>query len=412
VLAKVPRAAFAALALIAAAAPARGQSTIFAPETLHGFADLRLTAIDGEKGWLDGGFGKTGARRDGLDLAEAAVEWKPRFNFALSAVVSADLQPAVDRRVDLGEAYLKWKAPPQAWGRLSARAGLMFPPVSQENDGVAWSNPDMLSSSAISSWIGEEVKVIAAEATYTRQLGDHELSATAAVFGWNDTSGALLTFRGWALGSAKANARTEYDLPPLSTFMRPRQGDETYPLRDLDGRAGTYARLEWRPPARFSLNAFYYDNRGDLRSVDAERQWAWRTRFADVGLSADLDDATRLQAQALTGQTYMGFHYAGQTWADVSFDAAYVGLRRRLGEDALSGRLDAFDVRDRSLKALDNNAEHGWAATLDWRHRLAAHADLVLEGLHVESERPSRAYAGLASHQTQTLAQAALRLGF
>jgi hypothetical protein len=98
-------------------------------------------------------------------------------------VVTALVQPQVRPRLDLGEAYLKLKAPPSELGRISARVGVFYPPVSMEHDGVAWTTPDMLSGSALNSWIGEEVKVAGAEVTVQRSLGAHQVEATAAVFG-------------------------------------------------------------------------------------------------------------------------------------------------------------------------------------------------------------------------------------
>jgi hypothetical protein len=398
--------------LLFAGPGARAHSAIFGPEAFHGLVEVRLASVNGEAGWLQGGFGKTDAK-DGLSLSDVALEWTPRFNFAVGAVITAELQPQISDHPDLGEAYLKLKAPPSMLGRLSGRVGLFFPPVSLENTGVAWTHPDMISASALNSWIGEEVKVAGVEATLTRQFGAHELSLTGATFGWNDTSGTLLTFRGWSLGAVKAPTRHDFALPPLSPFMSMRQGDETYPVWELDNRAGYYGRVEWRPPVPVVLEATYYDNVGDRTSSDAKGQWAWETRFLNLGLRADLDDRTRILAQAMSGETLMGYKFQGtDRWIDMGFHAAYLEVRRAYGEDALTGRVDWFETNDRTLQALDNNDETGWAATLAWRHKLASHADLILEALHVDSDRPSRAYGGTAPQQEQTVLQSALRLSF
>ncbi|HEX5380255.1 MAG TPA: hypothetical protein VFW47_16880 [Phenylobacterium sp.] len=390
---------------------ARAQSAAFGPEAFHGLAEVRLASTGGENSWLDHGSGKTDAL-EGLSLSEVALEWRPRFNFALAAVITAELQPKVSDKVDLGEAYLQLKSPPSELGRLSGRAGLFYPPVSLENDGVAWTHPDMISASALNSWIGEEVKVVGVEATLTREFGAHEVSLTGATFGWNDTSGTLLSFRGWAQGSVKSPTRDDFELPPLSPFMSARQGDETYPIRELDHRVGYYGRVEWRPPAPVSFEALYYDNVGDRTSVDSHRQWAWETRFLNLGLKADLGPRTRILAQVVNGETLMGYRYLGERWLDVGFQAAYLEVRRAIGEDALTGRIDGFTTNDRTLKSLDNNDETGWAAAGAWRHRLAPHADLILEALHVSSDRPGRAYGGMPARQDQTVLQSALRLWF
>jgi len=401
--------------LLGLAHPAQAQEAIFGRDTVHGLVELGWAAADGEQSFVDGGFGKTafsGARAGGwkgeAQLSQAVVEWRPRFSFALGAVVSGQWQADVSPRLDLDEAYLQFKAPPAAEGRFSARAGIFYPPVSLEHGGIGWTTTDLLSASALNSWIGEEVKVGGIEASYARRLGEHTLTATAAAFGWNDTAGTLLSFRGWALDGLRAGPRTDFQLPPLSPFIGLRQADETYPMWEIDRRAGYYGRLEWRPPAPLALSAFYYDNRGDRTSV-RELQWAWETRFANLGLAWDPDERTHIKAQAMGGETWMGYARP-KIWADVRFRAAYLLAARDVGEDVASARLDWFDAR--SHNAMDDDDETGWAATAGWRHRLGAHADLLAELQHVASTRPARVLAGESSKQDQNVIHTALRLHF
>ena len=97
---------------------------------------------------------------------------------------------------------------------------------------------------------------------------------------------------------------------------------------------------------------------------------------------------------------------------DVNFDAAYVELSRRLGADRVTGRIDAFDVRDNTFQALDNDDERGWALTADWRHPLGEHLAVLMEVLHVASDRPARLYLGDPAQQAQTMVQTALKIRF
>ena len=46
--------------------------------------------------------------------------------------------------------------------------------------------------------------MLGVEGTVTQEWGGHRLTAQAAVFGDNDTSGTLLTYRGWALDGTRA----------------------------------------------------------------------------------------------------------------------------------------------------------------------------------------------------------------
>jgi hypothetical protein len=232
------------------------------------------------------------------------------------------------------------------------------------------------------------------------------------VFGWNDTSATLLSFRGWALGSVKTGVRTSYDLPPLSVFMQTKQGPKTDPFYELDGRSGYYGRLEWRPPAPVVVQALYYDNIGNRIAVNDELQWAWATHFLSLGAKWDPDARTTFAAQALTGRTMMGYVIPGGIWLDMNFRSAYLLAKRRFGADTLSGRLDGFDTTDHTFVAADNNNEKGWAVTGTWRHQLAAHFDLLFEAQHIDSQRPARALAGDRARQNQTILQSALRVTF
>jgi hypothetical protein len=377
-------------------------------QPLHGMAELRLGTSDGEKSWLDGGFGKAG--KTDFGLSQAVLEWRPSLGFSTSAVVSAQYQPDLSPKLDLDEAYLKFRAPPIAMGRFSARAGLFYPPVSQEHTGVGWTTTDTISASAINTWIGEEVKVGGVEATFEHSFGEHEVAVSGAVFGWNDTSGTLLTFRGWSLGEARTGRKTEFELPPLSPFMATKQADETYPMEELDHRAGYYGRIEWRPPAPVTFNALYYDNAGNRIAVK-NLQWAWETHFLNVGMTWEPNERTRVLAQALSGRTLMGYR-TPQIWADVGFRSAYLLASRQVANETLTGRLDWFEVNDHSWQNIDNNDETGWAATAAWRHPIVPHADLLIEAQHIDSKRPSRALAGDAAKQDQNILQTALRLSF
>lgn len=403
--------ALAVVFLVTAAGSARAQSDLISREAFRGLADIRLVAVDGDRSWLDNGFGKTGAVESGVEVSEIALAWSPRINFALSAVVSAEYQPRLSPDLDWGEAYLKLQAPPNGLGRITGRAGLYYPQISLEHAEPLWATRDTLSASAINSWIGEEVKVAGVEASLEREVGAHALKGTVGVFGANDTSGTLLTFRGWALHGLKAGPETALDLPPLSAFMLYKQAGKTIPVLELDDRPGYYGRLEWRPPAPVVFDAFYYDNGGNRIAVDA-LQWSWETRFLNLGVRWDVDERTRVLAQAMSGETLMGYRLPAGHWVDMGFHAVYLLAARDFGAHTLTGRLDWFETNDRTFRIIDNNDETGWAATAAWRHHLSDHADLVVEAQHVASKRPSRALAHIPAQQDETLVQAALRLGF
>src|SRR5438552_5783727 len=156
---------------------------------------------------------------------------------------------------------------------FSARAGLMFPPVSLEHEGADWHVKDSITPSAINSWIGEEVRPVAVEGTVAADFGKNKLRATAALMAANDTSGTLLTFRGWALHDRMTLAGHRQPLPPLDEELAGYQAPFTHPLLDIHNgfahRPGYYAKLSWQPPIPVRLELFRYDNRADPRDVNA-----------------------------------------------------------------------------------------------------------------------------------------------
>ncbi|HZZ35888.1 MAG TPA: hypothetical protein VFE03_09195 [Caulobacteraceae bacterium] len=411
--------AAALMGALALAGAAEAQVDLVSPETVHGMIDLRLAGVDGERSFVDGGFGKTrfSGAADGdfklhATVAEAALEWTPRLNWEWSALVDVDVQPGQEKPVDISQAYVLFKPVPLSQTRFQAKFGYFYPPVSLEHDGRFWSVTNTITPSAINSWIGEEVKVLGAEGSVSRDFGDASLSASAALFGFDDTSGTLLTYRGWALHDLKSTAHGEFPLPPLSEFAEYVQDGETYSALEIDKRVGFYARVEWRPVGPVTLDALYYDNRGDKVGVAHGLQWAWRTTFTNVGLSVKASETTRIKGQVIVGRTLMGFPTGDGLFADVVFRSAYGLISHDIGDSTLTGRVDLFDVRDHSLKVIDNNDEHGWSATAAFRHKFSEHADFRLEALRVSSHRPSRALGGLAPRQGQTLLQSSLRLTF
>jgi hypothetical protein len=386
-----------------AAGPACAEVDLISRDTFSGVLDLRVAAADGETSWVDNGLGKArfGPERRGLRLGEAALVWNPRFSDGLTGVVVAESQDGQDHVVDLGEAYLSYRGPASGAMRLSGRVGAFYPQISLEHDGLDWTVPDTITPSALNTWVAEETKVAGLEATVRGALLGQGLSATAGAFTHGDTSGTLLSFRGWALHDLKS---------PLTTFMARRQAPHTTPLLELDGRTGYYGRLEWRPDPRLAIDLFGYDNRGDRTSVE-DREWSWETRFWNLGAHLDLGDI-QAKAQVMRGETLMGYSNANGVWIDVGFEAAYVSATRALGPGSLTGRIDHFSISDRTNKAVDNNSEHGWSALAAYRWDVKPNAQVVFEALTIDSHRPDRTRLRLSPDQRQAVLQTAYRRQF
>ncbi|HEU4962041.1 MAG TPA: hypothetical protein VFT56_16755 [Sphingomonas sp.] len=404
---------------------AENQSTsetdILSKNTLSLMLDARLVVANGERSFVHHGFGKTrfqgtkdGDYRARFVPVEADLVWEPRFTGSLSANVSAAYQHDHDPDFDLIEAFVNYLPQSTANVFVSARAGLMWPEISLEHStGGAWSVVNTITPSAINSWVGEETKVAGVEGTLHVTLGQHQLLATGGVFGFNDTSGTLLSFRGWGLHDEKATAFGHFPLPPLNPFIANIQADRTRSTIDLDKKPGYYLRLDWRPPAPFDLNVFYYDNRGEPKAFFPKTlQWGWRTRFWNVGLSADLGPNTKLLAQGMSGSTIMGFKEAnGQPWVHTYFRSAYVLIAQRLDDRTqVTGRAEAFGTREHgSEMSAALNDEDGWALTAAVRHSFSPNLTGFLEALNVRSRRGMRSVLGTDPFQPQTVFQASLR---
>jgi hypothetical protein len=397
------------------AGAAHAQADLFSADTISGFLDFRAALSKGERSWTDDGFGKTrfsgGRDTYALDatLASADLVWRPRFSWNVYGLLDATVQPGQQGMVEVSEGFVAYKSGPGAW-RVTAKAGYYYPEVSLEHEGATWRVADTITPSAINSWVGEEVKVAGAEVSASRKFGEQSLGGTFGIYGNDDTSGTLLSFRGWALHDLRSTFGGRFPLSRLSPFMSRRQDQWTEASLELDDRAGFYGRLEYRPTPSSAFHVFYYDNAGDRHAV-TRKQWSWDTTFTEAGARVWLTPDVKLTAQAMHGETYMGFVTPSGIWADVEFNSAYASAMRQLTETSkVTVRADWFETNDKSMVAQDNNNERGWALTAGYSHKLNTHMTFLAEGLQVWSDRPSRSYAGVPRRVDGTTFQGALRI--
>ena len=413
------RAGLPAAALCIASAARAADIDLFSPETLTIAGDVRLVAADGEESWSNGGFGRlrSGARGDWRvkpELGNADLIWQPRLGWDWSATVVGSIQGGERTEIGISQAFVSYK--PLSGGKLrfSGRAGLMWPPVSLEHEGAEWRVRDSITPSAINSWIGEEVRPAAIEATAKAEVGGHKLEATAALFAANDTAGALLTFRGWALHDRRTLAFNRQPLPPLPEAFEYYQPQYTHPLLDVrEGfadRVGYYAKLAWQPPLPVRLELFRYDNRATPEAVNMDNEWGWRTRFWHAGAVAELGGGAELKLQALSGRSEMGYDEGEGIWVDARYRSAFALVGVPIGGVHLAARVEAFDVRQHGSLVAGESDEDGWSAMIAARRQFGPVLTGLIEALHVESEREQREELGLRPKQAQTQVQASLRL--
>ncbi len=400
------------IALAAAAMPAARAIEV------HGLVDLRAVAVDASPSWLHEGLGKLRYDQSGLRLGQATVSAAADLSDTVSATVVANASD--DRRGLLGvnEAWLGWNPIPGGAWKTRVKAGAFFPASSLEldYDSVGWTPSRTVSSSAINSWIGEELRTKGLEWTVQRNGrlagSPHDVGLSAAVFGWNDETGTLLAWRGWTLSERITSLTEPLRLSGLPVYASggplARQSQTIHPFREIDDRLGYYVGASYGYQGWITLTAMQYDNRANPLIVE-DRQYSWRTRFQHLGVRLLPGAGWELLAQAMRGSTLMG-----RDAVYVNFDSWFLLASHRLGPGLATVRYDHFAVKEDEDDriARDPNMEHGRALALAYALELTDSLNLVCELLQVKSERPARALIGVAPQQDERSLTASLRWHF
>ncbi len=370
--------------------------------------------------WVDGGVGRL--RRSADDRMLTASRWygeyAGRLGDAWSVHATVDAVDDASSGLGLTEAYVEWRARPVRPGRQRLKVGFFQGPWSLENFGPAWSTPLTLSASAVNTWLGEEIRPLGAEWSRTQRIGARaiqQFSVHAAGFVGNDPAGSLLAWRGWSLHDRQSRLGDELPLAPLPLLqpaaMFAQQAPYVAPWREIDGRAGFYAGAEWRYARRAELRLAHYDNRGDPTQLE-DGQYAWHTRFQQLGLELALPAQVGLLAQSMRGDTAMGPLLGPAHAVDADYRAAYLLATRPFGAHRVTLRRDAFDITDRDRVPGDDNADSGRAWTLAYRYEHSARWSLGAEWLRIRSWHPAWAYSGLPTRATETQLQLRFDLRF
>jgi hypothetical protein len=399
----ISRLVLAAVCGSALTAPAAAELTV------QGFVALRGVEVRSQPSWRQGGFGRlvAGASRtwdeSGLGLAKLhlAVDWRPAKSFGAYLHTAARAEPSRvgGEAVGIVEAYLYSEVDVGAASVLHLRLGHFLLPTSRENVEFAWSSPYTLTFSALNTWIGEEMRLTGtlfeALVPLSTAAAD-ELRFGAAVFGGDDTAGALLAWRGWGMGDRLTTWHEVVPLPPLASL---RDGGAfgvqldagTRPFgSDLDGRLGWAAYARWRRPERTVVQLTHLDNRGDRRLHD-QREYAWTT-VVDI-LGAELHRGSwSLAGEALRGSTGMGDRTRAHVQADL--ETAYLLASWHPRSLRLTLRRDWFEVVDRDHSPAENNDEDGdaWTLAAFWEPR--DDLRLGVELLDLDARRPAALASG------------------
>jgi hypothetical protein len=354
--------------------------------------------------WAAGGLGKL--RYDDSDrtpnLSRFVGEYRRRITPTIWGDVVADWADDGTSGLGITEAYIDWRPIPKSRIRHRWRFGAFYPPFSLENTGLGWSSPWTISSSAINTWFGEEIRTFGAEWSMHRGIGPsgspQEFGLFAASFYGNDPAGTLLFWRGWSLHDRQSRLGDRWMLPPVP-LPSPRGPVTGYvdnpfePFHEIDGRPGVYGGAEWRYAQRALVQAAVYDNRADPKRFSGG-QWGWHTRFAHVAAQVSLPARFGLMTQWLGGKTAWrwgglsdGTVLPNAVFAKDSFESWYLLLTRPVFmRHSVSLRYDHFKTW-RPKEKDDFVSDDGDAWTAAYRYSRSPTLSFILEWLDVDSAR-------------------------
>jgi hypothetical protein len=384
----------------------------------HGLLDLRALLTDAERSWTDAGLGKLryDKQSSGLRLGQAFLSAEADLSNTVTGHIV--LSAADDRAgaLDVNEAWLLWSPLPSGAWKTRVKLGAFFPASSLEidYDSIGWTPARTVSSSAINSWIGEELRTQGAELTLThkgRQTNSaHDFGLTLAVFGGNDPAGTLMGWRGWAISDRISGLTERLILADLPVYRPdgaiPKQSRSVQLFSELDGRVGYYLGGQYAYAEQVELSALHYDNRGDPL-VEKHGQYAWHTRFDHIGLRLRPAGDWELAAQLMSGETLMG-----PQAVRLRFRAGYLLASHPVAQGLLSLRYDRFRARENDILPSDPNDENGQALALAYRLPLQRGWSLLGEWLVVKSTRAARPLTGSAPAQSERSLTASLRWQF
>jgi len=395
-----PRNIAAVLAMVLCAGPARAE--------IEASLDLRLVVSDGRDGFLGGGLGKLrfDSTDEGLQLGRARLAWRGGIGGDWHARIDLSAWSLDDRNpVDVTEALVEWRPVPVSAWRSSVKIGAFFPPISLEHRAPGWSNPYTLSSSALNTWVGEELRTIGAE--YELEYlgiaagGRLDFGVHAALFGWNDPAGVELALRGFSL-----NDRQTPLFGRIGTFAGGGR-EQRVIFSEVDGRPGYHVGAYTRSDSGFELRALRYNNRGDRNEFKASiSDFAWATTFDSIGLRYDSARGTTLIAQQLKGTTYASPDLAF-CW---NFDTWFVLLSQAFGNHRFAVRYDDFSVLQTTAHSPPPwSRDVGHALTIGWTWAAREHMEIAAELLRISSMNNTRTTLGESARAVEHGAQLSIR---
>jgi hypothetical protein len=284
------------------------------------------------------------------------------------------------------------------------KLGAFYAPMSLENRTDGWESPYTLSSSAMDSWVAQELRTIGAEFKLewlgTHSGYDFDVAAAFGIYGWNEAAGAAIVNSGFTI--------TDWQGALFGRVGRPNTlVGEIDEYHQFDNRVGTYVGLEVHYLDRLTLEGLHYDNHADPAIDDAVTNiYAWQTQFDTVGLRAETDAGWTAIVQWMAGTTYVAPEEFGLLRWD--FVTRYVLISKRSARNTFSARYDDFTVSAKQPYPLGDQGGH--ALTLAYRFEANEHWRFTLEWVRARGFQANRTiYAGEAPFATESNVQLAIR---
>jgi hypothetical protein len=389
-----------ALALLAALI-----SPAWAAGEFDATVDFRAVASQGERSYLNGGLGdlRFDPGHDGLRLGELRVGFRTDVKQILHLVVEAASFNDHDRYpIGATQAYAELRPFPVHGWRSRVKLGAFYAPISLENWLTGWRSPYTISSSALNTWVGEELRTIGTEYDLDwlgRQQGhDWDLGLTAAVFGWNEPAGTLLARRGWAISDLQTTLYGRIGEPGNGPINGLRE------FYQIDHHPGFYAGGSANFRGELNLRALHYDN---LASPDAYsaplRDYAWHTQFDSAGAAWTPTSDWTVISQWMGGQTCTARD--PYCWR---FHAAFLLVSYTRRAERFSARYDAFEMHKTNTEDFYSyNDGHAW--TLAYQHAFNQRWSTAVEWLQIDSRLLARVRLGAPIGANERQLQLAVR---
>ena len=352
---------------------------------------------------------------DGLHLSQAVISTNQRLfdDWTLSGALNAYSDG--EERLNVSQLYIKYRPLSASSIKPEVKVGAFYPAISAENTDIAWLSPHFLTNSAINSWIGEELRTGGVELSF-RQSGRQVRSnwswkVLASLFKGNDSTGTLLSWRGFALHDRQSLYNDRVNFLPIPGVIDEDKLDApawTEPFREIDNRFGYYFGTHVAYKRSAEMRYYYYDNNADANAVDPDRIYAWHTRFHSLTLRYLPRPDLTLFSQLLYGDTLMG-----ENIVDNDFASAYVAAALDLNTVGLKDltaavRMDWYRVIDNDNTMYDPNGSRGNAYTISVKYDITSRFSVTTEWQLNSGDQENLRFFQPSENFTEHLFQVAL----